>query len=462
MSTSSNFAVKLRDWLLRWRWWIAAAAAMLVIVVELGEHGTASLRYPDSAFLREFLLFGVVGPLLIGGILTVLRRAQSERTTAVAQVSLQRLLGEQLARIQDWDELADFIVNYPRSLVAVIGVSLYVFDPFHKGYELAAEWWAPGLEPAPTPTPSRTSSFCGTCVVSHATAMGHPLPLRCVDNVRLPHWGNRYCLPLMRGSLPIAFLYLYFPADVLLSVQEVNLLGGLAPAIAVAVNDARPQRSAAIQAEAAETERQRIARDLHDTLGQSLAYLHLKLDQLTGEDAEEEIGAIRQELERMRDVANESYQKVRTTLDDLRAVPSPDLAGELLDLARSVGRQAGLETRLESSGRPRPLPLQVQRHILYVFREALANVQKHAGARHVDLEVVWEDDALTVRLRDDGRGFSPDYVPADGHYGLAIMRERAREIDGGLEVTSAPGGGTEVSLTLSYLPAAPAAKGERE
>jgi hypothetical protein len=115
MSISSDFAVKLRDWLLRWRWWIAAAAALLVIVVELGEHGLASWRYMDSAFWRETILFGVVGPLLIGGTLTALQRAWLERTTAVVHVGQQRALSEQLARIQDWDELTDFIVNYPRS-----------------------------------------------------------------------------------------------------------------------------------------------------------------------------------------------------------------------------------------------------------------------------------------------------------------------------------------------------------
>ncbi len=449
MPDSSNMAVRFRDFLLRWRWWIAAAAALLTIFVELVEHGTASLSSFDPAFLREILLFGVFGPLLAGIALTVLRQAWTERSTAVTQMSQQRELGQQLAHIQDWTELTAFIVKYPRSLVPVAGVGLFVYDQLSGGYRLSAEWWDPALDPAPTPAFHQTPSFCGTCVVSHVGAEGHPLPLRCVDSARMPDWGNRYCLPLMRGTLPIAFLYLYFRVDVVLSVEEVNLLGGIAPAIAIAIHDARPQRSAVIQAEAAGLERKRIARDLHDTLGQSLAYLHLKLDQLTGDDALREIVAIRQELERMRDVANDSYQKVRATLDDLRLSPESDLASALQERANLVAQRAGVKVELSTEGQPLLLPTDVQRHILYIFREALTNVEKHAGARRIRFHLTWTDHALTIRLSEDGRGFDVETARRNGHYGLAIMQERAKEIGGQLEIASSPGSGTEILFSLA-------------
>jgi signal transduction histidine kinase len=460
MPSSLEVAVRLRDLLLKWRWAIAAGAALITIVIEVAEHQPTSLADIDSAFLREVFIFGVIGPLLIGGTFTVLARAWSERSTAVAHMGYQRELGRQLANTQDWGALTSLIVRYPSTLVPVIGACLFVYDYVEDEFELAAEWWDSNLPSTPHSEPSRTPSFCGACASAHLIASGHPFPLRCADSTRGEELGNRYCLPLMRGDTPISYLHLYFPASTLLSIEELNLLGGVAPAMAVAINDARPQRLAAVQAEAAETERKRIARDLHDTLGQSLAYLHLKLDQLTGEDALREIGAIRKDVERMRDVANESYQKVRATLDDLRESTAPDLATSLVQRLRSSGDRAGFEVEVVSEGQPQPLPASLQRHILYIFREAITNVEKHANTDRVRLSLRWTDDALEIRLSDGGRGFDRDNVQSNGHYGLAIMGERAREIGGQLTINSSPALGTDVLFSLPLGAARPAVKGK--
>jgi signal transduction histidine kinase len=446
----SEMAVRLRDFVFRWRWLIAGVAALFTIAVELFEHRPSGLGDLDTAIIREILIFGALGPLLLGGIFSVLARTWSERRTAVLSVGQLRELSLQLAQIQDWDELTAFIAQYAHGLVPMLGSGLYVYDQLDDAYKLAAEWWASGLEPVPVPALQRAPGLCGACARGHLTSAGYPLPLRCVDNLHMPGYGNRYCLPLMRGSLPIAFLYLYFSPDVILSVEEMNLLGGMAAPMVVAIHGAQPQRSAAIQAEATELERQRIARDLHDTLGQSLAYLHLKLDQLTGDDTLREIGAIRQELERMRDVANDSYQKVRETLNDLRSGDVPDLAAALLQSARSAGSMAGFEADLVVDGQPRPLSVPVQRHILSIFGAALANVGKHTEAGSVRLHLTWTDDALTIRLVDSGHGFDVHAAHSNGHYGLAIMRERAQEIGGQVEIVSSPGSGTAVIFSLPF------------
>jgi signal transduction histidine kinase len=92
----------------------------------------------------------------------------------------------------------------------------------------------------------------------------------------------------------------------------------------------------------------------------------------------------------------------------------------------------------------------VERDLLRIFQEALANAVKHAQARTVDVELNYAQDALALRVRDDGRGFDPDSLsPAlSGHYGLIGMRERAERIGGHLTLTSRPGEGTELLVEV--------------
>lgn len=195
-----------------------------------------------------------------------------------------------------------------------------------------------------------------------------------------------------------------------------------------------------------EAERRRIARELHDSLGQSLGYLHLKLDQLTNSNTMHEITAIQCELEQMRDVVDTAYEQLRGKLVDLRSYTPADLAMAIENYARTVGRRASFEVRLVSRGEPRPLAPQARREILYLVREALINAEKHANAQEVNIELVWARDGLTINVADDGRGFDPDALRSNGHLGLAIMQERAREINGRLALTSRPQAGTQLSL----------------
>jgi signal transduction histidine kinase len=448
MPSSLDLVIRLRDLLLKRRWAIAAAAALITIIVEMVEHRPANWSEVDAALLREVVIFGVVGPLFIGGTFSVLARAWSERSMAMTHVGYHRELSRQLASSQDWEALTSLIVRYPRTLVPTIGTSLFVYDHLEEAFDLAAEWWDRGRIRVPPIEPPRTTSFCGGCASARLAVADRPFPLRCADSPGEARIGSRYCLPLVRSDTPIAFLYLYFPAGTLLSIEELNLLGGMAPAMAVAIHDSRPQRAEVIQVRATEIERKRIARDLHDTLGQSLAYLHLKLDQLTGDDALGEIGAIRKDLERMRDVSNEAYQKVRATLDDLREDTAPDLTAALIQRLRIAEARAGFNTEVVTEGQPRPLLYSVQRHVLYIFREALANVEKHAHAEWVRLSLNWTDDSLAICLVDGGQGFDRNSLQPNGHYGVTIMKERAKELGGQLEIVSSLGSGTEVQFTL--------------
>ncbi len=217
------------------------------------------------------------------------------------------------------------------------------------------------------------------------------------------------------------------------------------PAVQSVVHDISARRRAETERE---RERARLARDLHDSLGHSLGYLHLKLDALAGARALSENLEVRRELAQMRDVTNEAYEVVRGMLAASLPHTSTDLATALLVQARSVGQRGKFKVQVTSEGQPRTLSPIVQQQLLYLFQEALVNVEKHAYARQVDINVEWGEDTLTISFSDDGKGFDPDDIRADGHFGLAIMQERAQEINGQLTLSSCPDSGTELVLRL--------------
>jgi len=217
------------------------------------------------------------------------------------------------------------------------------------------------------------------------------------------------------------------------------------PAVQSVIPDISPRRQA--QAER-EQERARIARNLHDSLGHSLGYLHLKLDELAGARALSDNLEARRALVHMRDVANEAYELVRGMLAALLPSNATDLATALLIQARSVGERGNFKVQVTSEGQPCPLSPIVQQQLLYLLEEALVNVEKHADAQLVDIDLVWGQDALTISLSDDGVGFDPQGISSEGHFGLAIMHERAREINGRLTLASCPTAGTQLVLRL--------------
>ena len=206
--------------------------------------------------------------------------------------------------------------------------------------------------------------------------------------------------------------------------------------------------SVIIRAETIRAERHRVARDLHDSLAQNLSCLRLKLDQLSHDNLLQEFVAIRQELQLMLEIADAAYEQVQGELVHLYHTSSSDLQTALLSQARSIANRAGFQVQFTSEGVPSSVPPDVQDHLYYLLREALTNVEKHAAARLVRIKLEWATDTLTVTLTDDGCGFEPGTISPDGHLGLAIMRERAKEVNALCTLTSCPGIGTQLTLHL--------------
>lgn len=197
-----------------------------------------------------------------------------------------------------------------------------------------------------------------------------------------------------------------------------------------------------------EKEQARVTRNLHEGLGQSLAYLHLKLDQWVNENPICNPEELQQDLIQLRNVTSDAYEQVRRLLAAARALNSTDLGTALLVQARAMGQQADFKVQLTSEGRSRPLSPIVQQQILYIFQEGLSNIVKHAGADQVKLKLLWQEDELMISLSDDGQGFELDSLQTGSHFGLTIMQQRAKEINGQLTIRSEQKKGAELTLWL--------------
>jgi ligand-binding sensor domain-containing protein/two-component sensor histidine kinase len=206
-------------------------------------------------------------------------------------------------------------------------------------------------------------------------------------------------------------------------------------------------------------ERNRISRDIHDTLAQNLAGIALQLDAVHMQLPDVNTG-LRERLDEACNLTRYSLAEARRAISDLRSdgLDCPDLSAALPEIAQ---RLAGdLQTRVVVTGTPRKLNPAMESNLLRIYREALANAVKHAHARTLDVELRYQPGSLALRVRDDGRGFDPQGLPAaaGGHYGLIGMRERAERIGGRLTLNSRPGEGTEM---LVEVPTWPTRAGER-
>lgn len=199
-------------------------------------------------------------------------------------------------------------------------------------------------------------------------------------------------------------------------------------------------------------ERERLARELHDTLGQVLGYVSMQSQAARKWLEEGDVRRAASLLERLADVARGADQDIREAILAL-SEPLPGTMAfrpALRDYAADFQRRYDIATEVSTSGDvPESLEPRASAQLLRVVQEAMSNARKHAQCTKVAITVERAGSLLRVCVRDDGRGISASQrngVP--GHFGLQFMRERMNEIQGSLEVSSPPEGGTLVALTV--------------
>ncbi len=198
-------------------------------------------------------------------------------------------------------------------------------------------------------------------------------------------------------------------------------------------------------------ERQRIARELHDTLSQGLAGLVLQLEavkaHLEAKRGERALVIINQSLARARSTLADS----RAAIDDLRLVPA-SLPAAMHRKTERFTQATGIPCQLIIALGDLELPSGTGDHLLRVLNEALANATRHAQAGQVWVRLEAKNDHLELEIQDDGLGFDPEIETGVGHYGLLGMRERARLVGGTLEIETGTGRGTAIRLVAPIPP----------
>jgi two-component system NarL family sensor kinase len=233
-----------------------------------------------------------------------------------------------------------------------------------------------------------------------------------------------------------------------LGPDDLRLLYTVGDMVSIAIERAR-LFAASARLGAAE-ERNRLAREIHDTIAQGLAGLGLQLE---AADALLDAGADPKRVQRVvREalaLARANLDETRRSVQDLRAAPLQDqLLGEALQaLAREWSAQGNPRVRVKLSGDQRRLAERVESGLYRIAQETLANIARHAQARRVTLRLEMLPQQVRLEIEDNGRGFDPA-EPVEGHFGLVGLNERARLLGGALHLESAPGAGTRIDITV--------------
>jgi two-component system nitrate/nitrite sensor histidine kinase NarX len=197
-------------------------------------------------------------------------------------------------------------------------------------------------------------------------------------------------------------------------------------------------------------ERSRLAREIHDGLAQTLAFLKMQASQMQNAMARGDEEKVRELMTTSYQALSEAYLDTRQAIDNLRIAPREGLADWLGQVIRNFEDASGIKAELSMLSPDIALPDEIQAQLIRVIQEALSNIRKHARAKNVRVTVMKYTDDLIVEIQDDGQGFSSEDVPHISQYGLRGMRERAEMIGADFQIISSPEQGTTVRLRLPY------------
>jgi len=198
------------------------------------------------------------------------------------------------------------------------------------------------------------------------------------------------------------------------------------------------------------SERNRVARDIHDTLAQGLAATSVRL-RLARKQANALGEPLVQHLEAAQQLVSSSLEEARNTIWNMRSqvLETGDLAGALKNILKQMADGTEVKTDFQVTGRARRLAPVIENNLLRVGQEAITNAAKHAGAKQIKVALDFGEKHFRLSVKDDGRGFDVANPPkSGGGFGMVGMRERAAELKGELNVQSVASEGTEVTLSV--------------
>jgi len=261
------------------------------------------------------------------------------------------------------------------------------------------------------------------------------------------HFGSYLSVPLVVNEKVYGGISIFYHKPREFSDEEIKLAVAFSDQAALAIENARLYEQAEEAAVAAE--RSRLARDLHDSVTQSLYSMTLFAEaarRLTSSDEQE---SVEEYLSQLCETSQQALKEMRLLVYELRpsTLEEEGLVGVLRQRLDTVEKRAGVETQLLAEEKL-DLPKEIEEGLYRIAQEALNNSLKHAAATGVTVRIQIEGNRLTMEITDDGRGFDLDTVTDKGGIGLSSMQERAEKLNGDIRIVSTPGKGTEVQVQV--------------
>ena len=440
------FLVKLQHFFIRFRLALLITAAISIVAFELVEH--PDFLTEDTAYFFKEVSIYISLIIMVMVLVELTLRANVAKNQIIKILDARHNLSMQLTAAKDWDEVVTKILQYPSTILPVSATTLLIFDSATDAYVTERSWVAEN-ESMGIP---KTSILRLDCCTDDLRAIYPNIHQVNGSNIFSDNNKNQKCyhIAINYGDTPFGVLYLVLPEADNLTSDQLCLLSNTAEDMGIGLGTARQrqvQHSAEL-ANAALNERLEIARDLHDSLGQNLGYLHLKLDQMLTESNDPSYQISLVDLKRLREVANESYELVRSTLVILHHKSDHHISELFKAHTQIISKRASIPINVDEEGMSQPLPPHYLKQLLYAFKEALHNIEKHSGANRAEVKLTWTKDQLKVKIRDDGRGLEVNQPTDNGHFGLRNINDRIQSLGGKVEINSSPGEGTEVMFLL--------------
>ncbi len=368
--------------------------------------------------------------------------AQKERLQALYEVSAF------LAKANSLHELTQGFAQQVRALMKADALAIrWTSDDPDKFLILSSDNF---------PLDAREDEKClraGVCACGNTTTVSRTrvIPIKSSDVAPLQHcnklgYETLISVPVTLQNKVLGEIDLFYRNEVHLTHEELELVDTFASHLASSVEG---MRALALDREAAIAgERTMLARELHDSIAQSLAFLKIQTGLLrTSITKNDELKTARA-MDELDHGLKESIADVRELLLHFRTrTQADDIDTAVQETLQKFQHQTGMSVTRKITGEGLPLAQDVQIQVLHVLQEALSNVRKHANAKHVSIEIQ-KGDAWRFWVRDDGIGFDDVLERKHLQVGLKIMRERAAQINAQVEVSSQTGRGTVVTLLV--------------
>ncbi len=277
---------------------------------------------------------------------------------------------------------------------------------------------------------------------------GHSISLENVTLNQREMWKVLLAVPLAwREESPAGVMVLGSNSSQAFAPRQRALLEMLTAQAALLIQNARLMVQ--VEYQAVVDERARLAREIHDGLAQTLAFLKIQSSQMQNYLSNGDMERLSATLQSNYRTLSDAYIDARQAIDNLRRVPSSNLRDWLRTVTADFEQSAGIKVVLADDDLSVfEFSANVQAQLIRIVQEAYSNIRKHARASHVWLMAGERGGAFVIEVRDDGCGFAPERVESAARYGLRGMRERAEGIGADFQVVSRPNEGTTLTLSL--------------